>query len=139
MQTAILIWISVFSGTYNVDPDLVAAMVETESQFNPNTTGAIGEIGLLQMRKEYLDRPQHYYHPVLNLSEGIERLSKLKRLESRLGKYWFCAWNLGPTGALKIDKKIGIENFSYCKKVINRKNKYTDFFKAIKGPKYVSL
>lgn len=117
MKFIIIAWIQFFSAEYNLDPVLVEAIVKTESEYNYMATGGIGEVGLLQMRHEYLDRPTKYYNPHQNLKEGIKRLAELKKLENQLGQYWFVAWNMGATGALKYHKKHGIKNFIYGKKV----------------------
>lgn len=117
MKFVIIAWIQLFSAEYRLDPVLVEAIVKTESQYNYMATGGIGEVGLLQMRHEYLDKPRKYYNPYLNLKEGIARLAQLKKLERELGPYWFVAWNLGETGARAYHKKHGIKNFPYGKKV----------------------
>lgn len=120
MKIMILVWIQFFSNQYGVDPILVESIVAQESNYNPKATGSIGEIGLMQIRKEYLTNPQTYYDPYLNLKEGVKRLAELKRLEKHLGPYWFTAWNLGPTGALELNKNGNIKNFPYAKKVYAR-------------------
>jgi len=122
MQFIIVAWIQFFSAQYNLDPVLVEAIVKTESNYDYLATGSIGEIGLMQMRHEYLDRPAKYYNPYQNLRVGIQRLAELKKLESEFGPYWFVAWNLGVTGARKYHEKKGIRNFPYGKKVF--KNYY---------------
>ena len=122
MKFIIIAWIQIFSAEYKLDPVLVEAIVRTESQYDYTATGGIGEIGLMQMRHEYLKNPKKYYNPYQNLKEGIARLAELKRLQKQLGPYWFVAWNMGVTGALKYHKKHGIKNFPYGKKVF--KNYY---------------
>lgn len=124
MQIMILVWIQMFSAEYKLDPVLVEAIVRTEAGFakdrktyNHLAKGGIGEIGLMQMRKEYLDSPQTYYNPYKNLKEGVKRLAELKKLEKELGEFWFVAWNLGPTGALKFHKARGISRAPYTRMV----------------------
>lgn len=117
MQFIIIAWIQLFSAQYNLDPILVEAIVKTESEYNYLATGGIGEVGLMQMRHEYLDKPKKYYNPYQNLKEGIQRLAELKKLDKEFGPYWFVAWNLGVTGARKYHKKYHIRNFPYGKKV----------------------
>jgi hypothetical protein len=110
--------------------------------YNPKATGPLNEVGLMQMRHEYLDNPNKYYDARLNLKEGIKRLAKLKRLEPKLGSNWFCAWNLGAVGAIRMAKKKRLRKFHYCKSVKRRysilvkdnQNKNTN----IKG-EYVSI
>ena len=120
MKVMILVWIQFFSTQHGVDPMLVEAIVAQESSYNPKATGGIGEIGLMQIRKEYLDDPKAYYDPYLNLKEGIKRLAELKRLEKQLGPNWFVAWNLGATGALEFHKAHGIKNYPYSRDVFSK-------------------
>lgn len=120
MKVMILVWIQFFSNQYGVDPVLVESIVAQESNYNPKATGGLGEIGLMQIRKEYLTNPKAYYDPYLNLKEGVKRLAELKRLEKQLGPYWFAAWNLGPTGALEFNKRKHIKHFPYAKEVYVR-------------------
>lgn len=120
MKIAILVWIQFFASQHGVDPMLVEAIVRQESSYNPQATGSIGEIGLMQMRKEYLTKPNDYYQPYLNLKEGIKRLAELKRHENVLGPYWFVAWNAGSQGALVFHKTNGIENHKYSRMVMMR-------------------
>lgn len=124
LNGTLLFWILFLSNTHNVDPYLVTAIIETESSFNADATGLIGEIGLMQIRKEYLKKEINYYDPINNLKAGIPKLASYKRLQNKLGDYWFCSWNLGPTGALRYNKAKGLKNFRYCKKVINAMSKY---------------
>jgi hypothetical protein len=95
--------------------------------YNPNATGAIKEVGLMQLRREYLEDPDSYYNPRKNLKEGIKRLAKLKRLKDKLGENWWCAWNLGPTGALRLESKGELSSFHYCKNVKNKYIKLTQY------------
>lgn len=137
-------YIYIFSVGYDVDPMLVTSIVSVESSFNANATGGMGEIGLMQIRSEYLTNPKDYYNPVLNLKEGIKRLSKLQRLEPKLGRYWYCAWNLGAVGAIRYHKRKGLHRFSYCKKVEKRKAELKEEFARLsknnlKDASYVTI
>lgn len=118
MKTMLLVWISFFSNEYKMDPVLVEAIVRTESSYNSQAIGPIGEIGLMQMRHEYLDNPKKYLDPYENLKEGVKRLAELKRLENELGPFWYTAWNLGPTGAKRYNNKKGLYKHPYSKKVL---------------------
>lgn len=124
LNGTLLFWILFLSNNHKVDPYLVTAIVEVESSFNANTTGSIGEIGLMQIRKEYLSKKINYYDPINNLKAGVPMLASLKRLKKKLGKYWFCSWNLGPTGAIRYNRRKGLKNFKYCKKVMTAMTKY---------------
>lgn len=141
MKLTIVALIKIFSIQYNIDPFLVEAIVQQESMYNPNSTGGLNEVGLMQMRPEYLDNPQSYYDPRKNLREGIKRLSKLKRLEPKLGKNWFCAWNLGANGALRLHQKNKLNNFKYCKEVRAKYSKLLQYnrYRTSTKETYVSI
>lgn len=124
MTLLLMITISLHSMVHGVNPQLVESIIEVESKFNPDMTGSIGEIGLMQIRKEYWQGPLNLYNPEMNIGVGISMLAKLKKLKPRLGEYYYVAWNLGPTGAIKYSKKKKLKQFSYAKKtdlVYNKK------------------
>ncbi len=123
MKLLIVAWIQIYSSFFGVDPYFVEAIVQQESMYNANATGAASEVGLMQIKREYLDFPDEYYNPRLNLFVGVKRLSELKRLRSKLGQNWFCAWNLGPTGALRLHREGTLSKFKYCRQVRLRKEK----------------
>lgn len=109
-----------------VSPQLVESIVEVESNFNPNTTGSIGEIGLMQIRKEYSQvGPLSLYEPELNIATGMKMLSKIEvKHKSKFGNHYYVAWNLGVTGAYKYSKKRRLSKFRYAKKtdtIFNKK------------------
>lgn len=108
-----------YSSLYGVDPKLVDAIVFVESSYRPNVVGSVGEIGLMQMKPHYLPGPVSLFHPEVNLAVGIRELSRLQRLEDRLGPYWFVAWNTGAKGALSLDRS-DIHKFNYVKKVYKK-------------------
>lgn len=123
MKIMIITWIHIYSALFQVDPYLAEAIVQQESTYNPKATGLIKEVGLMQIRRKYLDNPDIYYNPRLNLFIGIKRLAELQRLKPRLGENWFCAWNLGPTGALALHKEKKLNNFKYCREVKSKRLK----------------
>ena len=109
---------------HGINPQLVESIIEVESKFNSSMTGSIGEIGLMQIRKEYWKGPLNLYESELNVSIGISMLSDLKRLKPILGKHYYVAWNLGTTGAKKFNKRKPIKNFPYARKtdlIFNKK------------------
>lgn len=99
--TAILIQ----SSAQKVDPYLVAAVVQVESQFNPQTVGSIGEIGLMQLRPEYFanGRPKDLFNPEMNIRLGIGYLAKIKnRCRHKVGNTFLVCYNAGVTGGSRI-------------------------------------
>lgn len=90
---------------HGLDPKLVLAIIEVESNFNPKAVGRThGELGLMQLRPEF--------HACASLEElanilcGVKYLSKLKsRFESRLGTAWFVRYNWGESRPLPAPKQ----------------------------------
>lgn len=80
----------------DVDPTLAIAVATVESSLNADAIGALGEIGLFQLRPEYHDvRPGHSRH---NVRVAIRYL---KHIEARhADKYegftWISYFNRGP-------------------------------------------
>lgn len=116
MTLILTITIMIHSMAHGVNPQLVESIIEVESKFNPNMTGSIGEIGLMQIRKEYWKGPLNLYEPELNIGVGISMLSKLKKYQPKFGNHYYVAWNLGVAGAAKYSKKRKLKQFSYAKK-----------------------
>lgn len=117
MTLLLSITIMIHSMTNGVNPQLVESIIQVESGFDSTKTGSIGEIGYLQIRKEYWQGPLNLYEPELNIGVGVQMLSKLKRLKPHLGNHYYVAWNLGPTGAKKFNRKKPIKKFEYAVKV----------------------
>lgn len=61
------------SRTYNIDPDLVMAIIKVESNFNPKAVGAHGEIGLMQLRKGFFPGAEESVDK--NIQLGVAYLS----------------------------------------------------------------
>lgn len=117
MTLLLSITILINSMANGVDSQLVESIIKVESEFDSTKTGTIGEIGLMQIRKEYWQGPLNLYEPELNIGVGTQMLSKLKRLQPTLGKHYYVAWNLGATGAKRFNKKKHISKFTYAEKV----------------------
>lgn len=119
LKILILSHIWYYSTINGLDPKLVESIVQTESSFRPEVTGSVGERGLMQIKPQFLLGPltQDLYDPETNIAIGCAELAKLKRLKPRLGDYWFVAWNLGPTGAIRYSNVYDISNFAYAKKI----------------------
>lgn len=117
--------------TYELDPFLILAVIQTESNFTPKAVSPRGAIGLMQVMPktgEYVakDRGISYkginslYDPFLNVKLGIHYLSFLAdqfdTVENALAAY-----NYGPSKFAK-SKTLANNPPKYVKKVLNFKS-----------------
>lgn len=86
---------------YNLDPHLVQAIIETESNFNIKAVGrSHGEVGLMQLRPKYF--PKAKFDVETNIREGVKYLAYVQKIcQSRYGDAWFVCYNVGPNRVLK--------------------------------------
>ncbi len=84
-----------------LDPSLVLAVIEVESNFNPNAVGSThGEIGLMQLHPRFF--PGATFSVEENIRLGVEYLARLKRLKAATqGCGWFVSYNTGPNAEIK--------------------------------------
>ncbi|MEG2076918.1 MAG: lytic transglycosylase domain-containing protein, partial [Victivallaceae bacterium] len=102
------------SRKYNVDPQLVRAVIFRESRFNPMARGDAGEVGLMQImpnmavvdwaraHKRGVPSTLELYRPDLNIEIGVWFLAKaLRRFDGyqRQVELALCQYNAGPTRA----------------------------------------
>lgn len=112
------IWTLLFihAPMYGIEPKLAAAVINTESSFNPKAVGAIGELGLFQIRPEFSRfSKRQLLDPKINIIAGLEMMEYLKRRcpHNKKNTYVICM-NLGIRGASKIKYA---HKQSYYKKV----------------------
>lgn len=95
------------SRAYGFDPVFVLAIIETESQWNPNAIGSVGEIGLMQIRPETAEwisdklqmpwiGPESLKNPVVNVRIGIAYVAWLRQQMGRNSVKYVSAYNMGP-------------------------------------------
>lgn len=107
------------SQKYNFDPVFVAAVIKTESTFNPSAMGSVGEIGLMQIRPETarwiaqqlkisFNSSHELKDPVKNIEIGVAYMNYLRdKFESKSYRY-IAAYNMGPKNVRRLlaqDKK----------------------------------
>lgn len=87
---------------HGVNPDLAVAIAEVESELNERAVGALGEIGLFQLRPEY--------HRVVkgntrqNIEAAMAYLADLQRTCSSYGDAYFVCFNYGTARRLRYPK-----------------------------------
>lgn len=82
-------------------PELLA-LAELESTFNPKAIGAVGEIGLYQMRPEYFGKIPSSIKG--QTKKAFELLTKLKTNECKTDRKfaYIACWNVGITKGRKV-------------------------------------
>lgn len=90
---------------YGIDPHLVLAIIDTESNFNIKAKGAShGEVGLMQLHPKYF--PKAKFDIETNIAQGTKYLAKMQKLcQSKYGDAWFVCYNVGPNRFLKYPTK----------------------------------
>lgn len=102
---------------YNIDPVLVQSVIEVESNYDAQAIGAVGEIGLMQIRPEMWNIPKaKLYNPRFNVKIGVSLLSKARDQCAHQNNYtWIVCFNSGITGGSRIARP---EHQTYYKKVM---------------------
>lgn len=81
---------------HGVDPDMALAIIEVESNFNAKAVGALGEVGLFQLRKEFHGVAASFDERT-NVEGGVKYLSTLfATCQPKYGDAWIICYNQGP-------------------------------------------
>jgi len=100
---------------HNIDPKIVASVIQTESSWNPEAKGSSGEVGLMQLMPDTArffsvkDRTD----PIENVKGGIKFLAYCKE---KTGKAYLRCYNAGefktelPTAKLYEKKVLALAN-----------------------------
>jgi soluble lytic murein transglycosylase len=117
---------------YGLDPFLILAIIEVESEFSPKAVSPNGAIGLMQIMPETaefisgelgisINGAKSLYNPLINVRFGIYYISflinRFKNIEWALAAY-----QTGPNSFSNTQESFGKQLPDYVKKVISFKN-----------------
>ena len=131
------------SRLHSYDPIFLLAVIQTESSFNPNAVGTVGEVGLMQLKPEtaewICDKNNIVWRganalkdPEYNLLLGSYYFQYLRRtLRSESYKY-ITAYNMGLSGLSKADEEKLKENNYFTKVISNYMAIYSELKKIKK-------
>lgn len=106
---------------YGVPPELIIAIIQKESDYRANATGAAGEQGYMQIHPvnfEWLSEElgiTDFYDPEQNILAGTYMLSGLCEKYDTINEILMC-YNCGEGGAKRLWKN-GITETEYCRKI----------------------
>lgn len=90
---------------YGVEPSLVKAVIQVESNFDPDAVSRAGARGLMQLMPgtaaQYSVGMQHIYNPQKNIDAGVRHLAYLKTLFPNNLEYVLAAYNAGENNVVK--------------------------------------
>lgn len=117
------------SARYNMDTDLIRAVIKAESDFNSNARSRRGAMGLMQLMPETarLHNVADAYDPTDNIEGGVRHLKMLlERYQGDL-QLSLAAYNAG-SGA--VEKHGGIPPFAETKEYVRRVLRHYDSYRA---------
>jgi soluble lytic murein transglycosylase-like protein len=89
---------------YNVDPIVTLSVIQRESNFNSNSIGMHGEVGLMQLLPKYFDYKGLKTNEV-NIRLGVKHLSMMqKNCKHQQDLTWLVCYNRGLVGGAKLSK-----------------------------------
>ncbi len=134
--------IIVESNKHSFDPFFVMAVISGESSFNPDASGPVGEIGLMQLRpqtgKWIAEKIKTKWlgedslrDPVTNIVLGAAYLSFLREKFDGHGQLYLAAYNMGPKNVKNaLARKIRPKDYP-----IHVMKRYLAFYREIQTTK----
>jgi len=117
------------SGRYDIDADLIRAVIKTESDFNATARSHKGAMGLMQLMPDTarLHNVVDAYDPVENVEGGVRHLRMLlDRYQGKL-ELSLAAYNAG-SGA--VEKHRGIPPFAETREYVRRVLRFYDSYRG---------
>lgn len=117
------------SGRYNVDADLVRAVIKAESDFNATARSQKGAMGLMQLMPDTarLHQVADAYDPVENVDGGVRHLRMLlDRYQGDL-ELSLAAYN---AGSAAVEKHRGIPPFAETREYVRRVLRFYDSYRG---------
>ena len=94
-----------YSALYGVDGNTALAVAQVESNLNPAMIGEVGEIGLYQIRSEYISdyTREQLFIPEINIKVGMRILADAQKncIHKKQNQFVIC-FNMGKTAAKKV-------------------------------------
>ena len=111
--------IQIYSGIYNVDAELIHAIVRQESCFNEGAHSRVGAIGLMQLMPQTALglRITDPWNPEHNIQGGIKYIAQMLKMFHGKPKLAIAAYNAGPGN---VNKYKGIPPFKETRHYVKR-------------------
>lgn len=109
-----------YSVLMNFDPAISLAVARQESNFNNQTIGSLGELGVFQIRPEFITNytKEELQNQEINIKVGIELLKEARKLcKHKENLDWLSCYNYGVVGGNKLKSPqntkyvIGVNKF----------------------------
>ena len=121
-----------WSGVYNLDPNMVFAVIRAESNFDPNAVSRAGARGLMQLMPSTAAemRITNLFDPEQNVAGGTQYLAKMMEMFDDNVELSLAAYNAGP-GA--VQKHGGIPPYQETRDYVRKVTAYTREYARGKG------